>query len=150
MRRTGRSGDMINSVGGAGDKNRPPRTGSTEPVNGVVHMPELDGMGGLGDEDSPPGLDSMTRSTAWFVSTMLFVCPGRMARVAPVMRTASPGSNMPLHCGVRILPQGPGGPSVKDGDVSASTVANVPEDALAMSKGYREIVRDFGRNMCRR
>ena len=34
------------------------------------------------------------------------------------------------------IPQGPGGPGVRDCDVSESTVTNIPGDALAMSIGY--------------
>ena len=96
-----------------------------------------------------PGLNPMTRST------VLFVYLGRMVWVAPAMRTARLGSDLPLHCvvhilpqGPDILPQGPGGPGVKDGDVSGTTVANAPGDALAMSIGYREIATETSDKLC--
>ena len=79
-----------------------------------------------------PGLDLMTRSIALFVSTvstMLFVHPCQMA---PRTRF-----NMLLHCVIRISPLGPGGPSVEDADISESTDANAPGDAIVMSAGYR-------------
>ena len=85
-------GDM--GANAPGYKDRPSRTGSDEPVNGVVRTPGPDGPdgpGSPGDGDSPIRLDLMTQSTALFVSTvstMLFVHSGR---VAPLMRTARLG-----------------------------------------------------------
>ena len=78
-------------------------------------------------------LDPKTRST------VLFVHPGWMAREDLAMGTARLGPNTPFHCIVRIIPLGPGGPSVGDGDVPGSIVTNIPGDELVMSIGYREM-----------
>ena len=90
----------------------------------------------------------MTRSTALFVSTlstMLFVYPGGHGDEDSPPRI---GSNTPLHCVLCISPPGPGGPGVKDGDVSKNTDANAPGDALVMSIGYREIATETLDELC--
>ena len=55
---------------------------------------------------------------------------------------------MPHHCVVRISPPGPGGPGVKDGDVSESTDVNAPGGALVMSIGYWEISTETLDELC--
>ena len=57
------------------------------------------------------------------------------------------GPDTSFNCIVRIIPQRPGGPSVGDGDVSGSSVTNIPGGELAMSMGYREMVTKTGRTM---
>ena len=49
---------------------------------------------------------------------------------------------------VRISPPGPGGPSVEDGDVSESTDANAPGDAIVMSAGFRKITTETLDELC--
>ena len=64
----------------------------------------------------------------------------RLAEPCDEESSTQAGPDTPFHCiSVRIIPQGPGGPSVGDGDVSGSIVANIPGDELAMSIGYREM-----------
>ena len=47
-----------------------------------------------------------------------------------------------------IIPQGPGGPCVRDGDVSVKTVTNIPGDTLAVSIGNRGMVAETLDELC--
>ena len=47
-----------------------------------------------------------------------------------------------------LIPQGPGGPGVRDSDVPESTVIKIPGDTLALSVGFRELVTETLDEQC--
>ena len=49
---------------------------------------------------------------------------------------------------VRISPPGPGGPSVKDGDVSEGADANAPRDVIVVLAGCPEIATETLDKLC--
>ena len=55
---------------------------------------------------------------------------------------------MPLHWVVRVSPPKPGNPGIEDGNVSESTDANAPRDAIVMSAGCRKIVTETLDELC--
>ena len=53
-----------------------------------------------------------------------------------------------FHCIVRMIPQGPGGPSSRDGDDPESIVIQIPGDVLALSVGFRELATETLDEIC--
>ena len=119
-----------------------PGSGFAELVSSVVGTPEPDGLGVRGNGYS------QTRTKDPIYSVVCASGPDGSGGPCDKDSSTWPGPDKPFHCIVCIIPQGPGGPGVSDGEVPESTVIEIPGDVLALSVGFLEIVTETLYKIC--
>ena len=144
-----KSGGLINSViqtsrpsgpGVPGDKVGTPWIGFAEPVSSFVSTIRPDGPG------VPGNGNPKTRSEDPIYSVVCASRPDGLGGPCNEDSSTWAEPDTPYHCIVRMIPQGPVGPFVRDGDVSEGTF--IPRDVLALSVGFRELATETLDKIC--